>query len=83
VPEPGVRVVGIVGAAHPTCPAGSRNRITPLMVDVRFAPIPGGPTAIDAPDAQVAAAAEQVTSLSNGRPDPGYGSASGLPVSAW
>ncbi len=63
----GLGVVGIVDAADPTCPAGSRNHVTPPMIHIWFVPIPGGPTAIDAPDAQVVAAAEQVTSPANGR----------------
>jgi hypothetical protein len=61
----GLGVVGIVGAAHPVCPAGSRNRVTPPMIHVWFVPVPGGPTAIDATDAQVVSAAEQVTSPAN------------------
>jgi hypothetical protein len=36
------------------------------MMHVWFVPIPGGPTAIDAPDAQVVHAAEQVASPRNG-----------------
>ena len=67
VPEPGLGVVGIVDAADPTCPAGSRNHVTPPVIHIWFVPITGGPTAIDAPDAQVVAAAEQVTSPANGR----------------
>ncbi len=60
-------VVGIVGGATPGCPAGSRNRVTPAMMHVWFVPIPGGPTAIDASDAQVVRAAERVASPRNGR----------------
>ena len=63
----GLGVVGIEDAAHPACPAGSRNRVTPPMIHVWFVPIPGGPTAVDAPDAQVVRAAEQVTSPANAR----------------
>jgi hypothetical protein len=62
----GLGVVAAVGAAHPACPAGSRNRVTPPMIHVWFVPIPGGPTAIDASSAQVVHAAEQVTSPANG-----------------
>jgi hypothetical protein len=36
------------------------------MMHVWFAPIPGGPTAVDAPDAQVVRAAEQVHGPHNG-----------------
>lgn len=60
-------VVGVVNGTHPACPAGSVNRVTQPMMHVWFVPIPGGPTAIDAPDAQVVNAAEQVSSPPNGR----------------
>jgi hypothetical protein len=63
----GLGVVGVVDAAHPACPAGSRNRVTPPMIHVWFVPIPGGPTAVDASDTQVVRAAEQVTSPPNAR----------------
>lgn len=59
-------VVGVLNAAHLSCPAGSVNRVTQPMMHVWFVPIPGGPTAIDAPDAQVVDAAEQVASPPNG-----------------
>jgi hypothetical protein len=62
----GLGVVGVTGAGHPACPAGSRNRVTPAMMHVWFVPIPGGPTAVDAPDAQVVRAAEQVAAPHNG-----------------
>jgi hypothetical protein len=52
-------VVGIVTAADHACPAGSTNRVTPPMMHVWFVPVPGGPTAIDASDAQIVRAAEQ------------------------
>jgi hypothetical protein len=42
------------------------NRVTPAMIHVWFVPIPGGPTAIDAPDPQVVHAAEQVHAPVNG-----------------
>jgi hypothetical protein len=59
-------VVGELGPGEPTCPPGSVNRITPPMIHVWFVPIPGGPTAIDAPDQQVVQAAEQVAAPRNG-----------------
>jgi hypothetical protein len=62
----GLGVVGAIGPAHPACPAGSTNRVTPPMMHVWFVPIPGGPTAIDAPNPQVVHAAEQVTAPANG-----------------
>jgi hypothetical protein len=62
----GARVVGALNSAHSSCPAGSVNRVTQPMMHVWFVPIPGGPTAIDAPDAQVVHAAEQVASPRNG-----------------
>jgi hypothetical protein len=54
-----------VNAAHSSCPAGSSNKVTPPMMHVWFVPIPGGPTAIDAPDAQIVRAAEKVGSGGN------------------
>jgi hypothetical protein len=62
----GVVVVAVINAAHPTCPQGSRNRITPPMMHVWFVPIPGGPTAIDAPDRAIVRAAKQVRAPHNG-----------------
>ena len=62
----GLGVVGAIGPSQPNCPAGSRNRVTPAMIHVWFVPIPGGPTAIDAPDRQVVRAAEQVAAPRNG-----------------
>jgi len=59
-------VVGEVGPGNTTCPPGSVNRVTPPMIHVWFVPIPGGPTAIDAPDRQVVQAAEQVAAPPNG-----------------
>jgi hypothetical protein len=55
----------VVGITHPTCPAGSVNRTSPPMLHIWFVPIPGGPTAVDATDAQVVHAAEQVTGPHN------------------
>lgn len=60
------RAAGVVGVADPDCPAGSKNRVTPPMLHIWFVPVPGGPTAIDAPDTQVVAAAEQVPGPANG-----------------
>jgi hypothetical protein len=59
-------VVGLITATHPTCPAGSANRVTPPMMHIWFVPVPGGPTAIDASDAQAVRAAEQVPAPHNG-----------------
>ncbi|MBO0836961.1 MAG: hypothetical protein J2P28_15840, partial [Actinobacteria bacterium] len=59
-------IVGVVTAAHPTCPAGSSNQVTPPMMHIWFAPIPGGPTAVDASDAQIVTAAEKLGSFGNG-----------------
>ena len=58
--------LGIVTSAHPACPAGSTNHVTPPMMHVWFVPIPGGPTAIDASDAQIVHAAEHVAGPGNG-----------------
>jgi hypothetical protein len=60
----GLGVVGTTGDGP--CPSGSVNRVTPPMIHVWFVPIPGGPTAIDAPDQQVVQAAERVSAPSNG-----------------
>ncbi len=62
----GITVVGLVSSANPTCPAGSSNYITPPMMHVWYVPIPGGPTAVDAPDRQVVRAAERVSAPANG-----------------
>jgi hypothetical protein len=51
-------VVGLATAAGRSCPNGSTNRVTPPMMHVWFVPVPGGPTAIDASDAQIVHAAE-------------------------
>jgi hypothetical protein len=59
-------VVGLLDAAHSACPAGSANHVTPPMMHVWYVPIPGGPTAIDATDAQVVSAAERVGGFGNG-----------------
>jgi hypothetical protein len=60
----GLGVVATTGDGP--CPSGSANRVTPPMIHVWFVPIPGGPTAIDAPDQQVVQAAERVSAPSNG-----------------
>jgi hypothetical protein len=62
----GFGIVAAITAAHPSCPAGSVNRVTPPMMHIWFVPIPGGPTAIDASDGQIVRAAEQVTGPRNG-----------------
>jgi hypothetical protein len=62
----GLGVVGEVGVGQAGCPAGSTNRVTPPMMHIWFVPIPGGPTAVDATNAQVVRAAEQVASPRNG-----------------
>jgi hypothetical protein len=61
-----ITVVGVLNKAHKTCPAGSQNQVTPPMMHVWYVPIPGGPTAVDAPDRQVVQAAERVASPPNG-----------------
>jgi hypothetical protein len=63
--------LGVAGVTRPgnsaaTCPAGSRNRVTPPMMHIWFVPIPGGPTAIDASSQQVVHAAERVAGPRNG-----------------
>jgi hypothetical protein len=62
----GLGIAGAITRAHPTCPPDSRNRVTPAMLHVWFVPIPGGPTAVDAPSRQVVRAAEQVHAPKNG-----------------
>jgi hypothetical protein len=59
-------VVGAVGPGQAGCPAGSTHRVTPPMMHVWFVPVPGGPTAIDAPDPQLVHAAERVAAPANG-----------------
>jgi hypothetical protein len=59
-------VVGVVTAATPACPAGSTNRVTSPMMHVWFVPVTGGPTAIDASDAQLVGSAERVRGPANG-----------------
>jgi hypothetical protein len=60
------QVVGLVTAASRACPPGSSNKVTPPMMHVWYVPIPGGPTAIDASDAQIVRAAGRVRSFGNG-----------------
>jgi hypothetical protein len=57
----------VVGLTHDgtKCASGAVHRITPPMLHVWYVPIPGGPTAVDAPDAQVVRAAERVRSPHN------------------
>ena len=56
----------VVGLTHGgACAAGSVHRITPPMFHIWYIPIPGGPTAVDAPDRQVVRAAEHVRSPAN------------------
>ncbi len=62
----GLGVVAAITAAHPACPAGSVNKVTPPMMHIWFVPVPGGPTAIDASEAQIVHAAEQVPGPRNG-----------------
>jgi hypothetical protein len=59
---------GVVAATGngTSCPAGSVKRLTPPMLHVWFVPVPGGPTAVDAPDNAVLRAAERVTAPGNG-----------------
>ncbi len=59
-------VVGALNSGNSTCPAGSQNRVTPPMIHIWFVPVPGGPTAIDAPNPQVVQAAERVAAPGNG-----------------
>jgi hypothetical protein len=59
-----IQVVAVTHAG--TCPAGSSNHLTPPMIHVWYIPVPGGPTAIDAPDHQVVRAAEAVKAPQNG-----------------
>lgn len=56
----------VVGVTDPTCPPGSVNRVSPPMLHVWFVPIPGGPTAVDASNAQIVRAAEKVGGPHNG-----------------
>jgi hypothetical protein len=60
-----LRVVGLTHAG--TCAGGTVNRVTPPMLHVWYVPIPGGPTAIDAPDSQIVEASGRVRSPTNGR----------------
>lgn len=58
-------IVGETNAAG-HCAPGTIHRITPPMMHVWYVPIPGGPTAVDASDAQIVRAAEHVRSPHNG-----------------
>ena len=56
----------VVGLTHNgVCAPGTVHRITPPMFHVWYIPIPGGPTAVDAPDNQVVRAAEHVRAPHN------------------
>jgi hypothetical protein len=51
----------VVGTEHNgACAAGSTNHVTQPMIHVWLAPLSGGPLVVDAPDAQVVAAASQL-----------------------
>ena len=56
----------VVGITDPGCPPDSVNRVSPPMLHVWFVPIPGGPTAVDASNAQIVRAAEKVGGPHNG-----------------
>jgi hypothetical protein len=59
----------VVGTQHNgACTAGSTNHVTQPMIHVWLAPISGGPLAVDAPDAQVVAAADGLTAPSPANP---------------
>lgn len=62
----GQAVVAATNPRNPACPQGSRNWVTPPMMHIWFVPIPGGPTAIDAPAGQVVSAAQHVSAPANG-----------------
>lgn len=51
----------VVGTEHNgACASGSTNHVTQPMIHVWLAPLQGGPLVVDAPDAQVMAAASQL-----------------------
>ena len=51
----------VVGVTHAgACAAGSTNHISQPMIHVWLVPVPGGPLVVDATDAQVVQAAEQL-----------------------
>jgi hypothetical protein len=59
----------VVGVTHAgTCAAGSTNHISQPMIHVWLAPVPGGPLVVDATDAQVVEAAEQLPTPSPQNP---------------
>jgi hypothetical protein len=60
----GAGVVAATGDGA-ACPAGSVKHLTPPMLHVWYVPVPGGPTAVDAPDRTVVRAAEHVSAPSN------------------
>jgi hypothetical protein len=55
-----------VALTPPACPPGSVNQVSPPMLHIWLVPVPGGPTAVDADDDAVVAAAEQVAHPPNG-----------------
>ncbi len=59
----------VVGVTHAgACAAGSTNHISQPMIHVWLAPVPGGPLVVDATDAQVVQAAEQLPTPSQQNP---------------
>jgi len=51
----------VVGTTHGgACPTGSENHVSQPMIHVWLAPVPGGPLVVDASDAQVVEAADQL-----------------------
>jgi hypothetical protein len=59
----------VVGVTHAgACAAGSTNHISQPMIHVWLAPVPGGPLVVDATDAQVVQAAEQLPTPSPQNP---------------
>jgi hypothetical protein len=59
-------VVGVTSGG--ACKAGSSNHVSQPMLHVWLAPIPGGPLVVDATDAQVVQAAEQLPTPSPANP---------------
>jgi hypothetical protein len=65
--ERGHGVVGELSAAQPTCPPAVQERPDTADYPRWSVRIPGGPTAIDASDAEVVPAAEHVAGPVNGQ----------------
>lgn len=59
-------VVGVTNGG--VCSAGSTNHLSQPMIHVWLAPVPGGPLVVDASDAQVIQAAEQLPTPSPPNP---------------